>query len=197
MDDKTTETILRRLSNLETHIINLIHPIQNISTILTSKKSLENVERILTSTLKIDDSNLNRVLECFGAKLKTLEKNLTDFSLGNIDFKQTFNEIKYIGNRLNEIEKTLKNIKYEGLNQPIILEINHKTKKVNENNQWIYVTEFLKKYPKVKKRQISYMRYLYESKGLDNIYKKKSGRIYVHEENCLNKIKEKWTSFKL
>jgi RNA polymerase sigma factor (sigma-70 family) len=71
----------------------------------------------VSKPLTVDDRGLAHTLHDF-------RKYMIEFleEIKTIDLGQTFSEIKYIGNRLNEIEKTLKEIKGTGITKNIQLD---------------------------------------------------------------------------
>ena len=103
MDDKKFQHIIQRLNNLEEHIINIVHPIQGLCGVLKDKSRLSELFNVMSQPIKIDDRSLALKLNEF----KSISENLKD-TAKSLDIVQTYSEIKYIGMRLNEIEKTLK-----------------------------------------------------------------------------------------
>lgn len=116
MDEETEKTILRRLSNLETHIINLIHPIQDICSILTNKHDLYELISLLKKPLSIDDCRLRNLIIEFKKTMDQFQENVK-----KLDFVQTFGEIKFIGKKLHQIEADIAEIKKDGVNKKIDL----------------------------------------------------------------------------
>ncbi len=116
MDEETERTILRRLSNLETHIINLIHPIQEISSILTSRSDLYELMNILKKPLCIDDSRLRALIREFQSCMEKFDQNIKKF-----DIVHTYNEIKFIGKKLHQIEGDIEEIKKDGVKRKVDL----------------------------------------------------------------------------
>lgn len=117
MENEEYKEIWRKLSVLEQHIINLIIPIQNISTALRSPSDIHHLLRLLQQPLSIDDSRLSRVLEEFRKALGQFETGIY-----KIDLVQTLSEIKYIGKRLNQIEETLSKMEKDGIKKNIQLD---------------------------------------------------------------------------
>ncbi len=116
MNEETEKTILRRLTNLETHIINLIHPIQEISSVLTNSSALARLEKILGQPLKLEDNGLRYLLKELEVLLKQVNKNVE-----KLDVVQTHGEIKFIGKKLHQIEADIAEIKKDGIKRKIDL----------------------------------------------------------------------------
>lgn len=110
---------MRKLALFETHIINLIVPIQNISHVLTDRNVMEELKIISKSQIKIDDTSLRSIVSEFRHTAEKIEKDLNF-----VDISQTLSEIKYIGKRLNEIEIILDKIKEDGVNRKITFDVN-------------------------------------------------------------------------
>lgn len=124
MKDEDTTEILRRLGNLETHIINLIIPIQGINEVFKDTTNLNYLIDNLKKPLKVDDRNLAELLREFRLNMREFQESIREFAkeLQTLDLTQTFGEIKFIGKRLNEMESTLKEIKQNGLTKNIQLD---------------------------------------------------------------------------
>lgn len=120
MQEDPLVTITRRLSNLETHIINLILPIQNIAKCLTSSTDIEYLIKALQGPIPINDSSLRSLLKSFESEMRSFDKNLE--KMNSMMKENSVGEIKYIGNRLNEIEKLLKKVLEDQQTKKINLE---------------------------------------------------------------------------
>lgn len=122
--EKMLSGILQRVANLEQHVIKLIVPIQNITKIFTDRNSLNDLtnllfklEGILKTPLQINDKFLKNVvkdIENQAEKIQSQSKIL--------DIQQNMSEIKYIGKKLNTIEKSLIELSQNGINKQIQLE---------------------------------------------------------------------------
>ncbi len=117
--EEEIKAIKSKLAMLEQHVINLIIPIQNISSILRSNGSIEELKTLLklfSQPMKIDDRQLIN-------SFKEFNTNLTEFreEMKNIEDGNKFGELKYIGNRLKNIEESIANIKEEGLKKEVKL----------------------------------------------------------------------------
>jgi hypothetical protein len=117
--EEEIKAIKSKLAMLEQHVINLIIPIQNISNVLRSNGSIEELKTLLklfSQPMKIDDRQLIKSFQEFNA-------NLSDFreEMKNIEDGNKFGELKYIGNRLKNIEESIANIKEEGLKKEVKL----------------------------------------------------------------------------
>lgn len=119
------ETVMRRLMNLEDHIINLITPIQYLSQIMGDRDKLSDLKYVLSTPVKIDDRAFSGLLLEFRNEMSQFRKDVNEF-----DLSQTMAEIKYIGNRLKEISLALEEVKTKGLKQNTQIEISLDGKKM-------------------------------------------------------------------
>lgn len=110
--------INRKLALLEQHVINLIIPIQNICNIFKDTNRLNGLVDLLSRPLKVD----TRQLESSSAQIRESSNSFKE-DIKDLDIKRTFDEIKYIGKRLNEIGMTLSKIKEEGVSKNIQLDL--------------------------------------------------------------------------
>jgi len=116
VNEETEKTILRRLANLESHIINLIHPIHQISELLTNSDELKRFEKILSQPLRLEDNGLRYLLKELEGCLKQVNKNME-----KLDTVQTYGEIKFIGKKLHQIEADISEIKKDGIKRKVDL----------------------------------------------------------------------------
>src|ERR1700689_3670664 len=105
--------VITRLANLETHIINLIYPIQEATRIIRSP-DLQKLMSDLHKAVEVFDKLCDRMMYNTKSHMEEMVK-----SFESIDIGQAFNEIKYIGNRLKEIECLLKEINEDGIKRVI------------------------------------------------------------------------------
>ena len=75
MNEKEYIHLVKRLNDLEKHIVNLIHPIQEISEILKDKNSLNRLLSIVESPLKICDDNIRSIIGCFRTYMEYAKVN--------------------------------------------------------------------------------------------------------------------------
>lgn len=122
MEDETIKEIYRKLMQLEQHIINLIIPIQNIAECLKSQADLKYLMETLRNppSIPIDSRNLNTLLASFSREMKDFDKKID--SLEKMNNESNAPELKFIGNRVNEIEKLIKKIQGEGIKKNIELD---------------------------------------------------------------------------
>jgi len=126
MTDTRTEMeiVMSRLSSLESHIINLIIPIQNISRALTDPRYVNDIRKtadfIINNPVKLDDAELRR--EC--RELKALLREFTENKQA-VDLNQTLAEIKYIGKRVMQIEQCLARIDASGIKNDVTISVVH------------------------------------------------------------------------
>ena len=105
--------VISRLALLEEHVINLIYPIQQSAKILASpdlQGVVRDLNRAISAFTNICDQMVNKTRHHTEEMKKSFE---------SIDIGQAFNEIKYIGNRLKEIEKVLKELNDDGIKREI------------------------------------------------------------------------------
>lgn len=118
MDEKQYLHLITRLNDLERHMVNLIHPIQQISAIFTDSQLIGHLLQQLAKPIMVDDRKLRETVD----RLFTLNRNLEDLS-ENLDVKQTYAEIKYIGNRLEDVDRSLRAIADDGIRKNVSLEV--------------------------------------------------------------------------
>lgn len=111
------QDIITRLSNLEKHIINLILPMQEINQIFRNPAAIENLIARLNKPILIEDRPLRSLIGQLSDTAREFKEDIK-----NVDLKQTLSEIKYIGNRLNKIEKMLEEMQSNGINQNVKLD---------------------------------------------------------------------------
>jgi DNA-binding CsgD family transcriptional regulator len=116
--DVANKEIIRRLHNLEQHIINLIIPIQEATNLFGNTSNVGALLKLFQEPIKIDDRALSMTLAEFGRKIEEFRD-----ATGKLDIAQTFMEIKYIGKRLNDIEQRLSSMAEEGIRKKIKLEL--------------------------------------------------------------------------
>ncbi len=114
--EEDIQKINSKLSSLEQHIINLIIPIQAISKVLRSSDHIEEIVNLLGKPIAIDDRRLAKQLNEFKDLMNTFDDNMK-----KVNIKQTFDEIKYIGKRMDNVEKSLSLIHEKGLSKKIDL----------------------------------------------------------------------------
>ncbi len=110
----TLQHIMRRLGNLESHIINLIVPVNNICSVLSFPNNLKELMNLLSRPIQIDDTRFRSHLADLNRILGVLHNDTK-----NLDISQTFGEIKFIGKRLNDIEQSICKIQKDGIDQKI------------------------------------------------------------------------------
>lgn len=119
MENKITEEIsltdiTRKLSYLETLIVNLLHRSNPFEISPSDKNLMSHFTSLFSKPLKIDDSSIKQYI----AEIREVTKNLTEISK-EFDVVQTLSEIKYIGNRLKNIETRISEIKEDGIKKKI------------------------------------------------------------------------------
>lgn len=113
--------ISRKLAKLETHIINLLLPIQGIHQIFTDPTELNGFLRAAQETLTLN-------IDVVSNKLVALNRNIADLhdsvkNIQNMDVVQTIGEIKYLGKKLHEIDRRLYKFEKNGIDRNLQLEI--------------------------------------------------------------------------
>ena len=111
------QEINRRIAKMEQQLIDLIVPIQNIAQCLRSSTDIQYLIEVLKRPILIDNGNLKHLLKGFESEMRAFEKNVEKM---NCTMKEhALGEIKYIGNRLNEIEKLLKKVLEDQLKKEV------------------------------------------------------------------------------
>lgn len=118
MYEEILKDIVRRLQNLENHVINFILPVQEISRFVGDRNVLNDIRHLTSQHLTIDDRDLRKLLIEFRNSMKEFKDQSE-----NLDITNTLGEIKYIGKRLNEIENSISEIKKDGITSKISLNI--------------------------------------------------------------------------
>jgi hypothetical protein len=152
-EEESIKSVLRRLSNLETHILNLVIPLSQLSDILTNTHRLDNLCKLLQEPVKIDDKKLTGLMSDF----KKIYSNFSQ-DLDKIDLSQTYGEIKYIGNRLNNIEKEIKELKKDKKKQKFRLNLEIDEENINvisePQEEKKPIEQCKKKYRSIKKNSL-------------------------------------------
>lgn len=116
--------ILGRLGSLEAKILALVVEIQGISNSFKNLSDLREVlgslERLHAVPLKIDDSGFSETSVKFAQDANRLIEEIPKLNLS-----VALSEIKYIGNRLCAIEKSLDVIKSKGIRNDVTVSINN------------------------------------------------------------------------
>lgn len=86
--------------------------------ILLNSQGLKVLANKINQPMLIDDRALQKLLEKFRMSMDEFKKTTE-----SLDITQTLGEIKYIGNRLNEIEKFIEELKFDGLRKNIAVEV--------------------------------------------------------------------------
>lgn len=130
LTDEKTETsfekdVMRRLVNLEHHIINLIVPLQGINEVLKTPQHIVKLVEALNKPIPVDTGKLTSLLFEYRQEIGNLKNKLDQFAkdLEKLDTIKTHGEIKFIGKKLSEIEALLRKIKEDGIKKKIDLEI--------------------------------------------------------------------------
>lgn len=105
--------IIRRLQQLEHHVINLIIPMQSLTKLLCNTKELQDIIAIFRDPIKIDDKALLN-------GLTELEKQVK--AAGLFDLAQNLAEIKFIGAKMHDIAGFMGAMKEQGINKKVTLQ---------------------------------------------------------------------------
>jgi uncharacterized protein with von Willebrand factor type A (vWA) domain len=113
--------INRKLAKLETHLINLIIPIQGIHQIFTNPQ-------YMTEFVKEVHNYLNVGIVELSKRIDKLNKGLGDYyqgleSIKELDVVTAIGEIKYLGSKLNDIERRLYKFEKNGIDRNLQLDI--------------------------------------------------------------------------
>lgn len=133
LDDDSRKRIIdidRRVANLETHLLNLVIPIQSISRALTDQHVVNDLRKLVESPILIDDRQLVNLINSLKNVISDLILQIKSFD--NENFAQAMSEIKYIGNRLKEIESTILDIQAKGVQSDIKISITKDGRKIGE-----------------------------------------------------------------
>ncbi len=117
--------VIDRLSNLETHLINFILPLQQINSVADKlNKPIVLDDRRIFNTLKEFREAIETLIGFFKiADIDKINEGLSPF-INNLEkLNQSLGEIKYIGKRLNEIEKSLQEIKNNGIEKKVRVDL--------------------------------------------------------------------------
>lgn len=117
----TNDQILEKLALLENHIINLIIPIQSIGNILKSPNDIQTLINLLNRPIRIEEGKFIDMLSEFKQYAEEFKQDIKE--LGKLELSNTFNEIKYIGKRLNEIENKLGKICKDGIDKHVKVDL--------------------------------------------------------------------------
>jgi DNA-directed RNA polymerase sigma subunit (sigma70/sigma32) len=113
--EKKIKEIISRLANLETHIINLIIPIQNINSLLSSPNDLLHLISLLSRPIVIEDRFLRSAL----ADMKRYIDEIKKYTEKPYN---TDSEYLFIGKKLHEIKEDIRKIKDQDIKKKISLE---------------------------------------------------------------------------
>jgi len=117
MNEEEIKNINYKLNKLEKHLINLILPIQGITTVMKDSESVGKMIELLGKPLRVDDSFFKNLL----VRITEIILEFKEAS-EKLDIVQTLSEIKYIGNRLNRIETDIADMKRDGIKRNVNLE---------------------------------------------------------------------------
>lgn len=145
MTEEFEKMVSRRLANLETHIINLIIPTQELVEKLGDKDSIDRLVAIMSTPRKVESEKFERYLK---DKLEEFSRHCNSFMKfsEDIDISNTLAEIRYIGKRLKAIELEIKDIKSKDLDKKINVKFSIVEDEIKES-------EILKKEEKKGKRK--------------------------------------------
>ncbi len=192
--------VIRKISVLETLIINLILPIQNIKNAIEQDDYFKDLINYMRKGIDINDSRLKFLLKDFEAQIKSAEEIIS-----NNDLSIFASETKFIAKRMDEIEKHLKLISEKGLDQNVKLnftvdgyelvkkQINYDpTEPIEEPNQDLI--DLLKILNKREKNCVVHKLGLFSEKkqsfkGLEDILGIKSEQCRLMYKKCLRKLR--------
>lgn len=98
--------IIGRLQALETHVINLILPLQNLTRMLNNMYELREMINIFKEPLKVDSRALS-------AELNSLQKTVQEATIS--DLGRHLGELKFIAQKLNKVEENVAIMKRDGV----------------------------------------------------------------------------------
>jgi hypothetical protein len=110
--------VLRRLSNLETHIINTIVPLQKVANAVGDRNILNDLIHLTNSPLKIDNRDLKCLLDDFRKSMNEFRKDLE-----KVEILLNLAEIKFIGQKIAEIFQEINKIAENGITKEVKLDL--------------------------------------------------------------------------
>lgn len=113
--DSELRVLSRRISTLETHVINLCSMMQYVPQFVD----------MLKKPLKIDQSELEVTIQCLEYTLTQMLETILEFKKISDEsgVKRTVGEIQFIGKKLHEIEGLIAKIEKEGFKKKITLDV--------------------------------------------------------------------------
>lgn len=118
LDREKISQILRRLSQLEQHIINMIVPLQSIGGWLGNPHAISELRELSYKKIQIEDGELKKTAREFSSAVHDLQEISSKF-----DSSQFLNEIKYMGKRLHQIEHCLMNMTSKEKSKPLKVKV--------------------------------------------------------------------------
>lgn len=113
MQDEINDKIMKKLSNLEQHVVNLIVTIQNITECLRSTTDIQALIKALKGPIPLNEGAILRALketqQLVAKQQEIIEKNSPL-------------EFKFIAERISKIEKSIEKIQREGIRKNVQLE---------------------------------------------------------------------------
>lgn len=131
MEDERYNRILKRIADLEQHIINVIVPLQGISEVFKDKhyidESIGNLVRLLSKPLRVDADDVAKVrghIEQLSKETKNMRDDFTEIQekLARIDVLKFAEEMKFMAKRIYEMERTIAGIYEKGIKKNISLD---------------------------------------------------------------------------
>lgn len=147
------DRVLSRITDLESHLVNLIHPLQNLHRLAEMLNAIS--DSVYKWKIQVDNAD-KRFEQAKLVGEKFIEKVCAELAKHN--FSQTASEIKYIGNRLHNIETALMKIQTDGVKKDVQISvlIDGKTNQKKEDDEAVdpairELFEFFKGSPSVLK----------------------------------------------
>lgn len=109
--DSELKDVIRRLSHIETHILNMLLPIKDLLSFLRSDHMIS-LLNLLSRPLKIETNIFESLVRDFQKGIDTL---------ASTDSLKIIGEIKFIGKKMNEMEEKLKELLAQGIEHNIDL----------------------------------------------------------------------------
>lgn len=109
--------IYTRIGNLETHLINLIHPIQQLNRCVGVENKLENLIKVCSVPIQINDSALLKAYESMEASLKMYAEKMNLQALINsfLAIADIQREIRSIRSSLDSVQHDVNNLLTSGI----------------------------------------------------------------------------------
>jgi len=129
IQEKQYREICRKLSLLEQHLINMIVPLQEVSKLFKSSEDVKKVMDIVQRPIQVDDRSLAQTI----AKFRKYMDELGGFH-EVLDLTQALSELKFIGKRVNDLDKKVSELLSKGLHNDVEIRVMMNGKECEERH---------------------------------------------------------------